>query len=286
VKNQNLDSWEQVLYVLTHEQDFLKKVKCDGYFLGNRPFKEFSKKYGFKPRGSTPEYLSLDFWSQQSSILRDQELYLMRTGHGKFIILDMKRFQKPYLELDISKHSILKPTLNTEFADLINAFNARQENSGLEQLNILGIYDKLVKELFGNKKWFVGPRGGRHSKFKVYANDAKNEKHFLYDFDGQEELDYTIWTNEHILLFEAKSLSVNKGLDIGWHKLAYTASRFRKYTKYKIIPVYFLKWSNVVHLFVFPQFKFCEDGIVLNDKIMQKPQHVFKVPLSKTVLDF
>lgn len=278
--------WDEVLEKLVEEPIFKDQVSSQGFFHSGESFKEFTRRYDFTPTQNTATYLSLDFWSKQSDVLQKRKLYLLRTGDGNFIILDSSRFSPPYLDLKISKYSMLKPVENKEFSDLLDAFRERQENSGLEQLNILGVYDALVKELFGTVKWHIGPRGGRRSQFRVYANDAENKTHLLYDFDGNEELDYTIWTKDHVLLFEAKSLSVNKGLDIGWHKIAYTASRFRKYEKYKIIPVYFLKWNSMIHLFVFPEFRFCEDGILINDKLAQTPTSVFRIDMDRTISDF
>jgi len=103
---------------------------------------------------------------------------------------------------------------NDDFLELIDAFDTRQENPGLEHLNVTGVYDSLVTKLFGNMEWHIGPRGNKVSNFKVFGKTAQNKISPLYDFHGQEELDYTIWTKEHILLFEAKALEKNMGLDI------------------------------------------------------------------------
>jgi hypothetical protein len=44
----------------------------------------------------------------------------------------------------------------------------------------------------------------------------------FFDYSGQEDLDYTIWTEDSVLVFEAKQfISSSGGLDIGWHKLAF-----------------------------------------------------------------
>lgn len=42
----------------------------------------------------------------------------------------------------------------------------------------------------------------------------------FFDYNGQEDLDYTIWTEDSVLVFEAV-ISSSGGLDIGWHKLAF-----------------------------------------------------------------
>ena len=272
--------------MLINEKGFQDQIKERGFFASDQSFKGFAKKYNFTSDRNTASYLSLDFWSLQSDMLREKNLYVLRTGGGNFVIMDNTQFPKPYLDLNPQKYSKLKPENNKEFLDLLDAFNIRQENAGLEQLNILGVYDSLVKALFGDSKWYVGPRGNKRSQFEVYANNKENETELIYNFDGQEELDYTIWTKDHTLLFEAKSLPLNNGLDIGWHKIVYPASRFRKYEKYKIIPIYFLKWGKVIHLFVFPVFRFHGNGIIINDHQAQVPEHIFRIDLARTISDF
>ena len=76
---------------------------------------------------------------------------------------------------------------------------------------------------------------------------------------------------------KTKTTNQNKGLDVGWHKIAYPANRFRKYTNHKIIPIYLLKWKKIYHLFVFPVFDFHKDGIIINDQYKLKPDRIFSV---------
>lgn len=279
------NSWNQTLEKIIQEEKFLEQIKNKGYFISDISFKNFTERYGFSSSQNTASYLSIDFWSGQSSVLKENNLYLLRIGRGNFVILNQKVFPKSYPDLKITNPIQLKPE-TSEFEDLIDAFNVRQENAGLEQLNVLGVYDALVSNLFGNEKWHIGPRGNKVSKFSIYGKKEDGKVEMICNYDGQEELDYTIWTKDHILLFEAKSLPQNFGLDIGWHKLAYPASRFRKYSKYKILPIYFLKWESVVHLFVFPCFKFYEHGIIINDQERQIPDKIFRIDLKKTIDNF
>ena len=90
-------------------------------------------------------------------------------------------------------------------------------------------------------------------------------------------MDYSIWTKDQILGIEAKSLPPNKGLDIGWHKIVYPLTRFFKYDRYKIKPVYFLRWGKLIHIFVFPYLHSYQDGIFLNDVSMYEPEKIFKI---------
>jgi len=277
-RNKDNPSWSQVLNTITSQVDFIDKIKRDG-FSEVYSFSDIIKRYGFTPKLGTPTYLSLDFLSLQQDVLKEKGLQIIRTGSGRFVMLDSHQISNCYLDLNISNSSKIEPKLDNDFPDLLKAFEETQEDVALEQLNFLGIYDSMIENLFGKQKWHVGPRGGRRSDFPVYGKKS-NELKLMYNFGGPEELDYTIWTKDHILLIEAKSMTPNKGLDIGWHKIAYTAFRFHEFKKYKIIPIYLLKWERVIHLFVFPEFKFHQNGIVLNDTDLQKPERVFRVELT------
>ena len=118
--------------------------------------------------------------------------------------------------------------------------------------------------------------------FDVYfkRNDSQIEK--IKTYTGQADLDYTLWTGDSVFLFEAKKAGregLKRYFDIGWHKFAYAAIRFINYDGLKIYPVYSLRNPKQIFLFVFPQFKFHESGIILNDKLQMIPSKVFVVNL-------
>jgi len=270
--------WDDLLEQLIDEVEFKKSIEDKGFYNTEISLKKFAPKYHFKPKQNTANYLSLDFWSRQSKMLRKNQMYLLRTGDGRFCIMDENEFPNPYLQLDVKNSEKLDLSLDNDFKELMSAFDTRQENAGLEHVNVCGGYDSMIEKLFGKTKWKLGPRGNKFSKFKVFAKTKHNVTKHIYDFRGQEELDYGIWTKEKILLFEAKSVELNNGLDVGWHKLAYPASRFRKFEKHSIIPIYLLKWKNTTHLFVFPIFKFHEnDGIIINDLEHLQPERIFRI---------
>ena len=273
-----VETWDDLLEQLIDQVEFKKNIENEGFYKTNVGLKIFAKKYNFDPPQNTANYLSLDFWSDQSKILRKNNMYLLRTGSGTFGIFDENVFPKPYLQLSTAKSEKLDLEVNDDFKELMSAFDTRQENAGLEHLNACGVYDSLIKKLFGDEEWKLGPRGNKSSEFKVFGKTKQNTINHIYDFKGFEELDYGIWTKEKILLFEAKSVELNQGLDIGWHKLAYPASRFKKFTKHSIIPIYLLKWGNTTHLFVFPIFKFHKDhGIIINDLEQLTPERIFRI---------
>ena len=280
-----MTAWEDLLQKTINTSEFLSEINTKGFWKCDDSVIKYAKKNGVKLDSNAPNYVSLDFWSKQSEILKDNDYYILRSGGGTFVILDKKQFPNAYLDLSISDYTEMETKEDPEFPELYKAFRkepgdkSKQENSALEHPRALGCYDKLIEGLFGNVKWYVGPRGGKTSKFKVYGKKSNGEIIFLFDYSGQEELDYTIWTKDSILLFEAKVMMDGEGLDIGWHKMAYPASRFSKIDNYTTKPIYFLKCKNTIHLFVFPKFPFYNDGIIINDKKNQIPEKIFRIDL-------
>ena len=282
-----MSEWEDLLQKTINTAEFLSEINAKGFWKCDDSVIKYAKKNGVELDSNAPNYVSLDFWSKQSEILKDNDYYILRSGGGTFVILDKKQFPNAYLDLSILDYTEMETKEDPEFPELYEAFRkepgdkSKQENSALEHPRALGCYDKLIEGLFGNVKWYVGPRGGKTSKFKVYGKKSNGEIIFLFDYSGQEELDYTIWTKDSILLFEAKVMMDGEGLDIGWHKMAYPASRFSKIDNYTTKPIYFLKCKNTIHLFVFPKFPFYNDGIIINDKKNQIPEKIFRIDLSR-----
>lgn len=161
-------------------------------------------------------------------------------------------------------------------------YSNKQENAALEQLRFTGIYDIVLKELFGsNHKYHTGIRGNRNEEFDIYFHRIDSsipEK--IRRYKGQVELDYTIWTKDSVLLFEAKQIddtNVTRYLDIGWHKFAFAAIRFILNENVNVYPVYFLKSTSQIFLFIFPQICFHKEDIVFNDKAQMTPARVFVI---------
>ena len=282
-----MTEWDDLLQKTIDTPEFLSAINTNGFWKCPDSVKTWAKDNGVELSSNAPNYVSLDFWSKQSEILKNNNYYILRSGGGTFVILDKKQFPNAYLDLSISDYTEMETKEDPEFPELYKAFRkepgdkSKQENSALEHPRALGCYDKLIEGLFGNVKWYIGPRGGKTSKFKVYGKKSNGETTFLFDYSGQEELDYTIWTKDSILLFEAKVMMDGEGLDIGWHKMAYPASRFSKIDNYTTKPIYFLRYKNTIHLFVFPKFPFYNDGIIINDKKNQIPEKIFRIDLSR-----
>ena len=279
--------WGDVLQKIINTPEFLSEINTNGFWKCDDSVINYAKDiYEVTLSGSSANYVSIDFMSKQSKILRDEHYYILRTGGGRFIILDETKFSNSYLDLSISDSIQLETKEDPEFPELYKVFRkdvndkSKQENSALEFPNALGCYDLLIKKLFGNVKWYVGPRGLKHSQFRTHGKKSDEKTTFLYDYNGPEELDYTIWTKDCILLFEAKVVEhENEGLDIGWFKMAYPACRFSEIDNYTTKPIYFLRCKNTIHLFVFPKFPFYNDGIIINDKKNQIPEKIFRIDL-------
>ncbi|WP_164888486.1 hypothetical protein [Methanosarcina sp. MSH10X1] len=245
---------------------------------------EYKTRYRLRLSGYAPNYLSIDFHSIQSKELRDKNCFVIRTGKGNFVIFDENRFEKPYLDLDLSGAEELSYEIPENFEHLEDAFKENPiENSSIEHLWFLGVFKQIIGRISLENECYIGPRGGKRSTFDVYFKDKKTQeviKVFIYE--GQEDLDYSIFTENCIYFFEGKNFPDGRGgLDLGWHKVIFPASRFKKYSNKRLIPGYFLKLGTVAYFAVFPDFQFFNGGVILNDEKQFIPKQIFKIDLKK-----
>ncbi len=165
------------------------------------------------------------------------------------------------------------------FENFTNSFKENLiENASIEQLHFNGVFSKIVSRISGEPTYYIGPRGNKTSKFDVYFRRHSGEAEKIFNYNGQEELDYSIFTENHILIIEAKNL-LSGGLDLSWHKLAYPANRFRKFSNARIHPCYFLKKGRKVFFSVFPNFTFFNEGVVLNERKFFTPLETFEIDI-------
>jgi len=160
------------------------------------------------------------------------------------------------------------------------------ENTLLELARFYNIFETMVDEIDGSSDFCVGPRGGMTQQFNLYFK-RKNAQLERFVYNGQVELDYSIWTENRVFLVEAKSLTRN-GLDVGWHKMAFPSRRFVDQMRddgLKVNPVYFLRTQvageNVLFLFVFTEMEFKDGGIILNDERRWDLLKVFSVNIDQ-----
>lgn len=134
----------------------------------------------------------------------------------------------------------------------------------------------------------MGPRGNFKSSFRIGMRHREGEI-VQFDYQGQIELDYSLWTEDKVFLIEAKSRQ-RGGFDIGWHKLAFPAPHYREIAEkhgLDVVPIYLIrKYSRVrdrVFFFMFPPIEY-GDSLILNDPSTMKPERVFSVDLNSLLL--
>ena len=280
--------WEPVLKI------FRESIEEQGYYYWNGTFSEFKEQYGLKAPRSTPEYLSIDFWSRQRKELTRNGWYILRVGEGSFAVFSEMEFPRPYTQLDTSNAESLESTRSPDIPHLNDAFRlmmekkASAEDSILELLRFWGVYDSLVNAMSDSSLFHVGPRGNFKSRFNMSLR-RKNNEIVNFEYEGQIELDYSLWSEDKIYLFEAKSRQ-RGGLDIGWHKLAFPTQHFKNIAQehsIEIIPVYLLrKYSKIqdhVYFFIFSPVKH-HKGLILNDQRSMEPKRVYSLDLNSLLL--
>jgi hypothetical protein len=275
-----MNIWEKLL----KDPEFNSNVSKRGYSQEIK-FTNYVKQYNLqsilqRSGAITANLLSIDFYSKQAKELTDNNLFLLRTGQGKFVVFNQDVFASSYLDLKLDHYEELSYEVPKNHKNLVNAYLDRlTENPCLELMHFLGIFRMILERITGETEYFIGPRGNRTSKFEVYFyNNKEGKNEAIYTYNGQEELDYSIFSEKAAFVIESKNLAVG-GLDIGWHKIAYPLNRFRN-LKADIYPCYFLKNNSLVWLFVFPKFKFYNQGVILNDKLATKPEYIFRINLN------
>lgn len=101
----------------------------------------------------------------------------------------------------------------------------------------LSLFRKKVgfnyETLGAKQEYYVGIRGNTTRIFDIFFRKANSQElQKIKTYRGQAELDYTIWTQNSVFLFEAKQVrqgSIEYYLDIGWHKFVYAGVRFLNY---------------------------------------------------------
>jgi len=281
-------TWYDILQKIINSEDFKLKIKNDGYYKSPkdyRTFREYAQKvWTTVSTTNTATFLSIDFWHNQPTILTSNGFYIIRTGEGSFVIFDKNIFPSPYLKFEIKDVIEIDTTEPSGYDNLKHAFKENiLENSALEQLRFNDGYKKIIANVLGKEKeYYIGIRGNTTRKFNVYFyRKDTNERILIYEYRGQADVDYSLWTDDSVFLFEAKKMeimhNIENSIDIGWHKLAYASARFMTYKNLNIYPVYFLRTIDKVLLFIFPKFSFYKDGIILNDPDHMIPQKIFSI---------
>src|SRR5947209_2498161 len=108
----NRQDWDTILEKLINNNQFASQFQANGYYLSPEyeSFRQYTEKeWNIVSTTNTANFLSKDFWSQQSKVLTKKNYYLIRTGEGSFAIFDESRFPRPYLDLKIENHIEMYP---------------------------------------------------------------------------------------------------------------------------------------------------------------------------------
>jgi hypothetical protein len=283
-------TWYDILQKIIDSEDFQSKIKEQGYYTSPKDYRTFrqytQKVWTTISTSNTANFLSKDFWHEQPTILTNNGYYIIRTGEGSFAIFNENIFPSPYLKFNIENVIEISTEEPNGYDNLKTAFKENiLENSALEQLRFNGGYKKIIANVLGQEKeYYVGVRGNTTRAFNVYFHRMDtNEKILIYEYKGQADIDYSLWTENSVFLFEAKkkerAKNIQSYINIGWHKFAYACARFKEYNNLNIYPVYFLRTIDKVLLFVFPRFSFYKDGIILNEVSHMIPQKIYSVSI-------
>lgn len=163
-------------FALLDDPEFLKELSMQGHST-ERNFSEYKTRHNLKVSSFTPNYLSIDFYSGQSRELRDKNCFIIKTGKGNFAIFDENRFEKSYLDLDLSIAEELDYEIPKNFEHLDDAFKENLiENFSIEHLWFLGIFNQIIGRISLENECYIGPRGIKRSIFDVYFKDKKHRK--------------------------------------------------------------------------------------------------------------
>ena len=193
---------------------FENKITENGYFYWNKSFQAFKQEFDLDAQQKAPQYLSLDFYSQQRTELTELGWYVIRLGRGNFGIFDKKQFPKPYLELPINGAEEIRVDQKHSFLNMRKAFKSLDyslksaENSLLELARFYGVFGKMVQSIDGSTEFQIGPRGLTTQKFDLYFK-RNDDSYQQFEYNGQVELDYSVWTENRVYVVEAKSITNN-----------------------------------------------------------------------------
>ena len=69
-------TWDELLEKLIDESEFKSSIEEKGFYKSDTSLKVFAEKYNFQPLQNTATYLSIDFWANQSNVLKRNNFFL------------------------------------------------------------------------------------------------------------------------------------------------------------------------------------------------------------------
>ena len=89
--------WSTILTNITKSNEFKSQITYQGYYLSPEyaDFRTYLRKeWNLNSTINTANFLSKDFWHEQSRILRENNYYLIRSGRGYFCNIRRKKFSE------------------------------------------------------------------------------------------------------------------------------------------------------------------------------------------------
>ena len=270
-------------------QEGINQINEHHYF-GPTEFLQYCKDINFKPKGTTAQYISLDFYEKLPEELKENEAMVLRMGGGhktNLVLLKTDNSLKHVFLDDGSIFSNLEPRTfmpKVEMRELIPYYlmPTRSETTFVNFALSTGVFHKALG-LDGNTKITMPATGKSTFSFDVKIHSSID--HVFHHKSGQVEIDGIFLGQKKgedcLFILEAKNKDSNTTLSK--HKLVYPILSIANSVPLdiKIVPVYM---KSIEHKEFF-EFKiaecFFEDprtelkGI---DELKVLEKNIFRVP--------
>ena len=227
-------------------QEGINQINEHHYF-GPTEFLQYCKDINFKPKGTTAQYISLDFYEKLPEELKENEAMVLRMGGGQktnFVLFKTDNSLKNFFLDDGSIFSNLEPRTfmpKVEMRELIPYYlmPTRSETTFVNFALSTGVFHKALG-LDGNTKITMPATGKSTFSFDVKIHSSID--HVFHHKSGQVEIDGIFLGQKKgedcLFILEAKNKDSNTTLSK--HKLVYPILSIGNSVPLdiKIVPVY------------------------------------------------
>lgn len=227
-------------------QEGINQINENNYF-GPTEFQQYCKDINFKPKGTTAQYISLDFYEKLPKELKENEAMVLRMGGGQktnFVLFKTDNSLKNFFLDDGSIFSNLEPRTfmpKVEMRELIPYYlmPTRSETTFVNFALSTGVFHKALG-LDGNTKITMPATGKSTFTFDVKVHSSIN--HVFRHNSGQVEIDgiFLGQKNGEDCLFVLEAKNSDSNTTLSKHKLVYPILSIGNSVPLdiKIVPVY------------------------------------------------
>ena len=270
-------------------QEGINQINEHHYF-GPTEFLQYCKDINFKPKGTTAQYISLDFYEKLPKELKENEAMVLRMGGGQktnFVIFKTDNSLKNFFLDDGSIFSNLEPRTfmpKVEMRELIPYYlmPTRSETTFVNFALSTGVFHKALG-LDGNTKITMPATGKSTFTFDVKVHSSID--HVFQHNSGQVEIDgiFLGQKNGEDCLFVLEAKNTDSNTTLSKHKLVYPILSIGNSVPLdiKIVPVYM---KSIEHKEFF-EFKIAEcfyenprKGLKGIDELKVVERNIFRVP--------